>query len=141
MDKRKAREQRKREEERKKRKEQHAKNRSDNSVIRPEEIIPLQISGDVNLYDYLKDRIRSGEALEMDIQLGASITKYMANVDQTLDHFKTTLEKRSGAGDALIRFGLLQSQQPEGKHFRIDGNDPALNWLADLWEYFNNLEL
>jgi hypothetical protein len=134
------RQKRKREEQRRRRKAQHVENRHAKIALHPDDVVPLGISGDVNLYDYMKDMIRSGNTHEAEFQ-GINIHKYIGNVDKTLDHFKIDLEKRSGTGDLLIRFGLLYSQQPDSKVFSIDPNEPHLNFLADLWEYFNKLEL
>lgn len=108
-------------------------------VLRPDEIKPLEIDGSVNLYDYMKANVND-KALEASFH-GLDLHKYMANVDKTLDHFKIDLEKRSGTGNVLIRFGLLYTQQKDGKAMQIAADDQVMNWLADLWEYFNKLPL
>ncbi len=123
---------------RQKRKEKKAKRRSASNVIDPNSIVPLAIPGDVNLYDYFKDVIRSGRTTDLMLQ-DIDIEQYMSCIDETLEHFQTPLDMRSKRGNVIIRFSIMYGEQEDGKHFQIASDDDVMNRIADWWEHFQRL--
>ena len=97
---------------------------------------PVDLPEGVNIYDQCERLLRAGETGSLQ---WVDIEDMVEKVDQTLDHFRVTDEGRSNAGNVLIRFAVLMSVQDKGRRFTV-GDDPALQALADMWEYFNRLQ-
>ena len=91
----------------------------------------------MNLYEVLKEKLRTGDTLGL-AMVNVDLEQYVARVDRTLDHFNFKLEKRSSAGNLLIRMALFQSVQEPGFRMVVDDGNPVLSFAADLLDHFNS---
>jgi hypothetical protein len=130
----------KKDDRRKNRKEKRERSRVKRaSYLHAGSLKPIDLPEGVNLYDYMKDAIRTGKTTDIMLRDGIDLGQYIEITDKTLEHFRVSLENRSNTADILLRFAMMYAAQDDGQVIRFPADDPALNYIADLWEYFNKL--